>query len=315
MPGLFPPHLELIRERLIKLVEKREAKGRPLSLKQIGMGIDYSAGAISNFLHRKDIGNVEEIGARIKTYLDREETKETAGLLHVPFVETRQAKKVLQAVQFAQQYGRLVALIGGPGLGKTRSIQQALEADKTAILIQASGIMGPSGVLQDLCDAIGESSTGKLVACLKRIRARLSGSGRCIIVDDAHCLSYKALDVLRTIYDQTGCGVVLAGIKGLKRLLTGTSEEYEQLASRVSGRIFELPEFNESDLALLLEAIVHPSDHEAVMELLGADPRTAGSPRRACNVLEVAGRLAESDRSSDSKIKVKHLRDAMKVAA
>lgn len=315
MPTLFPAHLELIRERTIKLVEKREAKGRPLSLKQIGMGIDYSAGAISNFLHRKDIGNVEEIGARLKTYLDREETKETAGLLHVPFVETRQAKKVLQAVQFAQQYGRLVALIGGPGLGKTRSIQQALEADKTAILIQASGIMGPSGVLQDLCDAIGESSTGKLVACLKRIRARLSGSGRCIIVDDAHCLSYKALDVLRTIYDQTGCGVVLAGIKGLKRLLTGTSEEYEQLASRVSGRIFELPEFNEADLALLLEAIVHPSDHDAVMELLGADPRTAGSPRRACNVLEVAGRLAESDRTSDSKIKVKHLRDAMKVAA
>lgn len=315
MPTLFPPHLELIRERTLKLVEKREAKGRPLSLKQIGMGIDYSAGAISNFLHRKDIGNVEEIGARLKTYLDREEAKDDAGLMHIPFVETRQAKKVLQAVQFAQQYGRLVAVIGGPGQGKTRSFRQALEADKTAILLRANCVMGPSGVLQELCDEIGESSTGKLVACLKRIRARLSGSGRCIIIDDAHELSEKAFGILRTIYDQTGCGMVLGGIKGLERILTGTNEVYEQLASRVSGRIFKLPEFNEADLALLTEVAVSPGDHEAVMALLGDDPRTAGSPRRACNVLEVAGRLAESDRSSDGKIKIKHLRDAMKVAA
>ena len=41
------------------------------------------------------------VAPKFWTYLDREETKETAGLLHVPFVETRQAKKVLQAVQFA----------------------------------------------------------------------------------------------------------------------------------------------------------------------------------------------------------------------
>ena len=312
MSGLYTPDIELIRERLVRLTDKRGAQGRPLSLKQIGMGIDYSPGTISNFVHRKDLGNVKEIADRLRTYLEREEAKDLAGLLAIPFAETRQAKQVLSAIGFAQRYSRIVAIIGPPGAGKTCAIREALHRDKTAILFQASCIMGPSGVLQELCHALGEPETGTLRGLHKRIRARLEGSGRCVIIDDAHTLSFKALDVLRTIYDQTGIGMVLVGIRALRRLLTGTSEEYEQIASRVSGRIFELPEIDDTDRALILHEVIHADDLDAVMDVITADPLLGGSARRVCNVLEIAGKFAEK---AGGKIRLKHLKDAMKVAA
>lgn len=147
---------------------------------------------------------------------------------------------------------------------------------------------------------------------MKRIRARLSGSGRCLIVDDAHTLGFKALDVLRTIHDQTKVGMVLVGIRALKRHLIGTSEELEQLASRVSGRIFELPEFNEADLQLFLNVLVTERDRAAALELFSTDPQLEGSARRACNLLEIAGKYATKQGGA---ITLAHLRQAMKFAA
>jgi DNA transposition AAA+ family ATPase len=310
--GLYPHEIELVRERLLRLMEKRDTQGRPLSLKQMGLAVDRSPATLSNFLHRKDRGDIQDLAERLKAYLDREEAKDAGGLLEVPFVETRQALALMEAVQFAHRYSRMGAVVGGPGFGKSRTIAELVARDKSLIVMQASCVLGVSGVLQELCSEIRESEKGLLRALQKRIKARLAGSGRCIIVDDAHTLTFRALDVLRTIYDQTKIGMVLVGIRALKRQLVGTSEELEQLASRVSGRIWELPDFNEADLALLLEAVVRPDDLEAAMDLIKRDPQTQGSARRVCNALEIAGKLAERD---GGKIKLAHLRAGLKVAA
>lgn len=312
MPGLYPPDIELVRERLLRLQTAREAQGRKLSLTQIGHAVDRSAATISNFLHRKDLGNVQELAARLAAYVDREEAKDAGGLLKIPFVETRQAAVTFEALQFASRFGRLVAVVGPPGLGKSRTIAEAVRRDPSLIVLQASGILGASGVLQELCEALRETDRGLLRALQKRIRARLTGSGRCVIVDDAHTLGFRALDTLRTIYDQTGVGMVLVGIRALRRSLCGVSEELEQLASRVAGRIWELPELNEADLALLLGACMRESDVEAALELLGRDPQVLSSARRACNVLEIAGKVAEK---GGGPVTLAHLKAALKLAA
>lgn len=310
--GLYPPDIELIRERLSKLIDRRDHQGRPLSLKQIGLAVDRSPASVSNFANRKDRGNVEDMAGRLKAYLDREEAKDAGGLLQIPFVTTRQAACLLQGYQFAHRFNRLVAVIGPPGLGKSRAIEEIVTQDRSVVVIQASRVLGPSGILQELCDQLRESDKGLLRALLKRIRARLSGSGRCIIIDDAHTLGFAALDVLRTIYDLTGVGMVLVGIRALKRHLVGTSEELEQLASRVANRIWEMPEFNESDLELLLSAVMRESDVAPAIELMIKDPQLQSSARRACNALEIAGKLAEKD---GGKISLTHLKHALKLAA
>ena len=62
-------------------------------------------------------------------------------------------------------------------------------------------------------------------------------------------------------------GIVLVGIPNLRRHLTPKNEEYEQIASRVAGRIYDLPEFSLDDARLMFEAVMPARDVDQ-MELL-----------------------------------------------
>jgi hypothetical protein len=309
--SLYAHDIELIRERLDGLLARREAKGKPLSQADIARGIGMSPATISNFLNRKDVGDLAGLAAALKAYVEREEARDDGTLLKLPFVETRQAREVMKAVGFCHKFGQLAALIGGSGWGKSRTIQEIVSQDRSIILIRAWNI-GDRAVLQKLCEAIRVHETGTKYALMKRVLARLTGSGRCIIVDEAHTLCFTALDALRHVYDETGVGMLLVGINDLKRHLIGTSEKFEQLASRVSGRIYELPPIIEADLVQILRAVLREGDVEPVMKLLRQDPQLLTSVRRMSNFLQIAGILATKD---GGKMTLVHVQKALKYAA
>jgi hypothetical protein len=302
----------LIRERLLHLLERRERQDRPFSQNDVARRIGVSAAAVSNFVNHKDVGDVAKLAGALKAFVEREEARDEDSLLRLPFVQTRQAKEMMRANQFCHRFGRMAAVLGGSGWGKSRAIAEAVAQDRSLVLLKAWNRMGASGVLQDLCEGLKVSDSGLLRALMKRIKARLAGSGRCVIVDDAHTLSFGALDVLRHIYDETGVGMLLVGIDKLKRHLIGTSEELEQIASRVSGRIWELPEIRESDLVLILRAVMRESDVEPAMQLLRRDPTLLTSVRRMSNFLEIAGSLASRN---GGVVTMVHLKQALKYAA
>jgi len=312
--GLYPPPVELLLERIEKLTDHYERQDRKLSLTYIAGTIGKSSATVSHLLNHKDTGNVEDTVKRLQAFVEREEAKLTNGLLAIPFCETRQAKTVRQAVRFAHRFQRMVAVIGPSGLGKSRTFQELKQDDPSLLVIRASVIHGASGVLKDICDEIKVYDVGTQRALYKRIKARLASSGRCLIVDDVHDLSLKSLHLLRTLFDDLEIGVVLSGITTLRRWLTGTSDELEQLASRVAGRIWELPSFNEQDLTLLLSAVMKTDDVEAGLALFKQDPRLLGSARRIAYALEVAGRSSEKQHGKGSKVTLRHLAEAIKRA-
>jgi hypothetical protein len=106
--------------------------------------------------------------------------------------------------------------------------------------------------------------------------------------------------------------MMLIGIHALRRHLTATSDETEQLASRVAGRIWELPEVNAEDIRKILAGTMGDRELEAAMRLLGRDEQLMSSPRRLGNVLEVAGGIASKTKSG---ITLEHLTKALRVAA
>lgn len=309
--SLYTHDIEIIRERLEHLVARREAKGKPLSQADVARSIGMSAATISNFLNRKECGDLAKLASALKAYVEREESREDGTLLKLPFVETRQAKEVMKAVGFCHKFGRLAALIGGSGWGKTRAIEELVSRDRSIVLLKAWHI-GDKAVLQKLCEALREHETGGKTALMKRILARLNNSGRCIIVDNAHKLPFGSLDALSHVYDETGVGMLLVGINDLKRHLTGTSEKFEQLASRVSGRIWELPPIIERDLVQILSALLRESDIEPVMKMLRQDPLLLTSVRRMSNFLEIACIYAMKD---NGKMTITHVQKALQYAA
>ncbi len=313
--GLYPPEIELVVEQVRKLINRCERAGKKLSFAHLAAGIGKSASTVSNFLNHKDSGNVDDTAARLKAYVERELARLDGGLPSIPFCETRQARKMMDAVAFAHRYRRMVAVIAPSGLGKSRTIEELRRRDPSILAIRASVIHGASGILKDLCDELQLPDTGLLRALYKRIKARLAGSSRCLIVDDAHDLSLHSLHFLRTLFDDLDIGVVLVGITTLRRWLTGTNDELEQLASRVSGRIWELPEFTEQDVRLLLEAVMAKPDVDAALSLFKQDPRTLVSARRVAYALETAGRASEKQYGKGSKVHLVHFKAALEKAA
>lgn len=309
--SLYHHDVELTRERLVDLMVRREGKGKILSQADVARGIGMSPATISNFLNHKEVGDLDKLAASLKAYVEREEARDEGTLLKLPFVETRQAKAVMKAVGFCHKFGQLAALIGGSGWGKTRTIQEIVNRDRSIILLDAWHV-GDKAILQMLCEALRVHETGGKTALMKRILARLANSGRCIIVDEAHTLPFGSLDALRHVYDMTGVGMLLVGISELKRHLTGTSEKFEQLASRVSGRITDLPAIMESDLVQILRAVLRESDIEPVMNMLRQDPLLLTSVRRMTNFLKIACIYAMKD---GGKMSIIHVQKALKYAA
>jgi len=235
---------------------------------------------------------VDKVAQLLKSYAERQEARDESGLRKIPFVETRPAKAMLTALRYCHKYGRMGAVLSGSGTGKTTTIKHAIKEDPSLLVITAWARLGAIGVQQELCDALKMSDGGNSRALMKRLKHKLTDKGRCIIVDDAHTLAFGALDALRYIYDQTNSGMILVGIPSLKRHLEARSEEYEQLASRVAGRIHELPEFSVDDARMMFEAVMSEKDVDHAMALLKEDAQTLNSGRRLGNLLEDAGKFA-----------------------
>lgn len=294
---LLSPQNEIVLERVLNLIDRRETAGRPLTQTQVAGAIGVSPAVISHFLKRTYDGDVDKVAQLLKSYVEREEAKDEGGLLKVPFVPTRPAKAMMDIIKYCHKYGRMGAVLSGSGTGKTTTIKQAIKDDPSLLVITAWARLGAIGVQQELCDALKMSDGGNSRALMKRLKHKLTDKGRCVIVDDAHTLAFGALDAIRYVYDQTGTGIVLCGIPSLARHLSSKSEEYEQLASRVDGRVHELPEFSLDDARLMFEAVMSDKDVDRAIALLKDDPRRMGSGRRLGNLLEDAGKFASKRQS------------------
>ena len=309
---LLSPHNEIVLERVLNLMDRRETAGRPITQTQIAGAIGLSPAVISHFLKRAYDGDVDHVSTLLKAYVEREEAKDEGGLLKIPFVETKPAKAMLSVIKYCHKNSRMGAVLSGSGTGKTTTIRQAIKDDPSILVVTAWARLGAIGVQQELCDALKMSDHGNSRALMKRLKHKLTDKGRCLIIDDAHTLAFGALDAIRYIYDQTNTGIVLCGIPSLARHLSSKSEEYEQLASRVAGRVHELPEFSLDDARLMFEAVMSEKDVDRAMGLLKGDPQTMSSGRRLGNLLEDAGKFAS--RRGD-RMSVNDVEKALRLAA
>lgn len=142
------------------------------------------------------------------------------------FVVTKQADQARQmcaAVMSAPAYSRLGQLTGDPGTGKTATTIWLAE-ELAAIRIEAWAGMKEKVCLQELAYAmeragvpVGETGTSNTLI-RRMIRAGIRD--RLIIVDEANHLNWKTLEMLRSISDLGGAGLVIAGTDLLAKKFT-----------------------------------------------------------------------------------------------
>ncbi|PID36850.1 MAG: hypothetical protein CR993_03085 [Rhodobacterales bacterium] len=142
------------------------------------------------------------------------------------FVETvmaGQARQMCEAVIAAPRYSRLGQITGDPGTGKT-AITNWLAQEMGAIRVEAWAGMNGKTLLQELAFAFSKSGRpvdeiGTSNTLVQRL-IRTAAPGQLIVVDEANHLKWPTLEMLRSISDISGTGLVIAGTDLLARKFT-----------------------------------------------------------------------------------------------
>jgi len=154
-----------------------------------------------------------------------------------PWVETPSARQIRSVLEFARHFGSMGAAYGGPGVGKTSTIERYQATSPNVWLVTASPASNqPPALIWMIAEAVGLRPSGNTAAYTldREIIDEVRGRHGLIVIDDAHHLSLRALDAVRAIHDQAHVGVVLAGNETVYSQLSGGGTRALHLAQLFS---------------------------------------------------------------------------------
>ncbi len=217
-----------LQDQLRELIEK---KG--LTASAVARSLGISASALSQWLDGKYGGNVERVDRAVKGFLQRWQEKQALPAHHIPFIMTSVVNKTFEMARFCHLENEIGVLVGPAGVGKTWAVQEYVRQNTDVVLLEVDPGYTASSLFKDLARKLGFLPNGNLHDVFEDVVERLRGSGRLIIIDEAEHLPYRALELLRRVYDKAGIGILLVGMPRLIENLRGRKGEYQQLYSRV----------------------------------------------------------------------------------
>lgn len=185
-----------------------------------------------------------------------------------PLIETRNVKRcrsLMRMITDPQRRTPTMGVISGvAGVGKTIAAQYYLDslpphaqtALPTAIKVKVMPRSTPKALAQTILDSLLEKPEGrniyeiadKAAVAIERNYIKL------LVVDEADRLNEDSFDVLRHLFDKTGCRIVLVGLPNILSVI----DKYEKFSSRVGLRMPFVPLTIKEVLDTLLPGIVLP---------------------------------------------------------
>ncbi|WP_113673737.1 AAA family ATPase [Vallitalea guaymasensis] len=127
---------------------------------------------------------------------------------------------------------------GDAGIGKTEAIHAYMDSNIDAIKINCvPACAKPKAFLKKLCRKLRLQGGKNEDEYYDDIVEKLEGTNKILILDEAQHLPYKTLEHVRSIYDETGIGIILIGNHQIHDKLLGIQEAaFAQLFNRIAIR-------------------------------------------------------------------------------
>lgn len=182
------------------------------------------------------VGNLDKTVRTINGFIEllgkRAEAKRPDG-----FVETEAAKRMLAVIQHAVTTCTWAIITSDAGRGKTMTMQAAKTIYPGSLYVRVlQSTRRPSGLSRALVKLLGIRGVRDLQAAEANIIDALAGTGRALLIDEAHRLTEDALEFIRDIHDTTGVPIVMAGTVKLLDAVTDATFDMGQFTSRVGIR-------------------------------------------------------------------------------
>jgi len=227
---------------------------KDISINKVAKQIGYSAAVISTYLQGKYPGDVQKLEWAIASFLMRQEEIEAMPKELIPFCPITNADIVFQIARTCHLEQEIGVLVGEAGTGKTKAAKEYSKQNPDVIFIEADLSFTTKVFFRELHKKLGMDGNGGIYDLFTDCIEKLADSNRLIIIDEAENLPYRALDMVRRLYDKANIGILLIGLPRLIANLRGKRGEFKQLYSRV-GIVMTLDEFSEADTKLIVQTI------------------------------------------------------------
>jgi DNA transposition AAA+ family ATPase len=208
---------EALRSQITTLRRPHTEGGEALSNAVIARAVGYSDAVISQYISGQYPGDVPRLETALREWLRDRRVAAASG---VKTIETDVTHLVARKLEEVRNAGELGLLIGPAGIGKSRSLSRYLQTHTLAICFRCRPYKrGLANLAREIAKAAGIDKRPKGEPLWDTIIKHTAGSGRLLVVDDAHELSPGGLQCCVDWHEETGNPVVLVGLDMLKRKL------------------------------------------------------------------------------------------------
>lgn len=189
--------------------------------------IDCNRSTLSIYLSGKYVSDTSEIENKILSYLKNVgfiqdgEFSMNSAMQKPSFFITQDASSILAVCQSCQDYMALGVIVGKSGFGKTYTLKQFAKSARVCY-VECDDSMSPRDLVKAIEKNLGiPNSYGSIWDRVSNIKDFFNvNSGYLLIIDEADKLitkyTQKKAEILRTIFDQSDVGLVLAGEPSLE---------------------------------------------------------------------------------------------------
>lgn len=294
-----------MREELMLALEQFSQE-RGMSYSKIAKAMGIGASTLSEIRSGKYNGETETIYTKIRAFLNRHEEK----MKRINFIaDTDVKKKIYFSIDLIKKYvssnvreellesAKIAYIIGRAGIGKTKALQEyAKDYEAKIVFITAENSDTISNIVRKIALRLKLATTGHTATIRENIKNKLLFTETIIIIDEGENLPPKVIDAVRSIADQTGVGLVVAGTEHLKHKLMTQTGAYEYLYSRAVIWM-ELQDLSLKDVSLITrtflgsdEILYEEKKLTAMIEYINKIVR--GSARQLNNLLSMTTVIA-----------------------
>jgi len=272
----------------------------------VARAIGISATSLSQWINKKYPGDFVKLEKRIEDFLSREFTR-AKYKVHDNFIDTSLALSITDVLNYCHTHQDMGVVYGSPGLGKTISANEYKKAHPDTLLITAFKGFSWSAIISSICEDLGLASKLAGYRKVQMISNALKGSDRLIIIDEAQFLTDSSLEIVRSIHDLSGVGVVYIGQPSLERKMKGKEAEFfAQIYSRLGVKLtLSAPEFTDVQLIANSYGIRDERIIQYLWDVVIND-RWGGSFRKMSKLLKLALRVSTT---KDTEITIPFLKD------
>lgn len=244
------PLTAFLRDKVIDAVEAH-FKEHDITRNEAAVACDYTGSVISQVLNKKYEGNADEVLRALNRFIEHD-AKRRLAKTPIGFWKTCVFHAMMYLAKFARTNARIgsnineqesnqsIALGVGPaGCGKSAGAVAMAAEDPASVFVRVrygAGTAKPISIL--IAEALGEEPCWHTFQNSRIIERKLTGSGRLLIVDEAHRLEISGCEVIRDIADICGVPILLLGTAQAAHKINSArlgvgNMLYDQFSSRV----------------------------------------------------------------------------------